>query len=428
MRKLMVLPALGLGLGLSLACSGCGGSVQSTPEYKVTERTLPISGQPVAGTERLDRNVTAVLNKWNVPGIAVAIVKDGRLIVAKGYGYSDLEARRAMDPDAMFRIGSTSKMLTSVAVQQLVEQGKISLDDKFLDLLPEYAAATGDSRLRLITVRMLLQHSGGWDRFASGDPFNKQVEIAKALNVPSPAGCSDTIRYMMDKPLDFQPGTRMAYSNLGYCILGRVIEKVSGESYESYVRTHVLAPAGVRGAYIGTAQQGHQGPREVRYYDFSGAPLAYSVFPGEGKVPLQYGGLELQDACGGWISSTVDLLRFASALDGSRSPALLGAPALTQMLADPGLPGMGPSQWYGFGVFVTPSGWCHGGSFPGTQAQLCHTASGYSYAVMSNSRTKDPDGFAPEMENAVKDALGAESIGSNVDLFPQYPSPAPPAH
>jgi N-acyl-D-amino-acid deacylase len=429
MKKHSLAVGLCLGLALILNCTGCGGGGGSTPEYKLPDTELPITGPTVAGTEQLDRNITALLKKWNVPGIAVAVVKDGKLIMAKGYGYSDLEAGRPMQPDDMFRIGSTSKMLTAVAVMQLVEQGKVDLDAKFLEVLPQYSVtAGGDPRLKLITIRMLLQHSGGWDRNVSGDPFSKQVEIAKELGVTAPAGCSDTIRYMMGKPLDFAPGTKWAYSNVGYCILGRIIEKVSGENYESYVRRHILDPAGIRGGYIGTTRQGRQRPHEVKYYDYPGAPLADSVFPGEGKVPLQYGGLELQDAPGGWIVSTVDLLRFMSALDGSRTLSPVSRATLKQMQENPGLPGIGPSIWYGFGLYVGPSPdrWFHGGSFPGAQTQLCHDSTGYSYAVMSNSRTNNPDAFAPEMEAAVVSGLASGFVGSTADLFPQFVSPDPP--
>lgn len=420
-----------VGLALMFICAGCGGGGGLTPKYTVPDAELPVTGPSVAGSERLDRNVTALLKKWNVPGISVAIVKDGKLVLAKGYGYSDLEAKIPMQPDTMFRIGSTSKTLTAVAVLQLVEQGKLSLDAKFLDVLTDYSVtASGDPRLRIITIRMLLQHSGGWDRDVSGDPCSNQIEIAKELGVPSPASCADTIRYMMGRPLDFTPGTKWAYSNLGYCILGRVIEKVSGEKYDAYVNAHILKPAGIGDMYIGTSRQGRQGPRETKYYDYPGAPLVNSVFAGEGKVPLQYGGIEVQDSNGAWIGSPVDLVRFMSALDGSRTSSPLSPASIAEMTANPLIPGTGGSTWYGFGLFVGPSPdrWCHGGSLPGGQTQLCRDSNGYTYAILSNSRTDNPNVFAPEMESAVTDALGSDFGGSTTDLFSQFPSPEPAAN
>lgn len=416
-------------LALLLFCIGCGGGSKA-PDYKFPDTPLPITGPNVAGTARLDQNITALLKKWDVPGMSVAITKNGQLVMVKGYGYSNLENQQPMPPDAMFRIGSVSKMLTSVSIMQLVEQGKLSLDAKFLDVLPQFSVPSGgDSRLRIITIRMLLQHSGGWDRDISGDPLGRQAEIAKELGVASPAGPSDIIRYMMGKRLDFDPGTRFAYSNFGYCILGRVVEKISGENYEAYVKKHVLEPIGVRSFYVGTTRQGRQAPREVTYYDHPGASYSDSVFPGEGKVPVQYGAIELVDAPGGWIGSTIDLLRFVTALDGSRTTSPVSATTFEQMLANPGLPGNGMLGWYGFGVSAGPTTdrWWHGGSFPGTQTQLMHYSTVYSYAIMSNSRTNDPDNFAYEMDAAVVDGLTSSFIGSSTDLFPQFPSPEVPA-
>jgi N-acyl-D-amino-acid deacylase len=365
-------------LSLTLAIAGCGGG-PTAPKYTVPDAAaLPVTGPSVPGSEQLDRNVTALLKKWNVPGMTVAIARGGKLILAKGYGYSDLEAKTSMQPDTMLRIGSTSKMLTSVATLQLVEQGRLNLDTPFLNVLTDYALpSNADSRLQLITIQMLLQHSGGWDRDKSGDPTSKVREIAKELGVPSPASCPEVIGYMLGKPLDFNPGTKFAYSNLGFCILGRVVEKISGEKYESYVRKHILTLAGDRGMYLGTTRQGLQGPHETTYYDYPGAPLVPSVFAGEGDVPAQYGGFEPEDANGAWISSSIDLLRFMSSLDGSRTSSPIGEEMIAQMVANPNLPGLGPSIWYGFGVFVGPSPdtWFHGGSLPGGQTQLYRASS-----------------------------------------------------
>jgi len=429
-RNLKLIATLILGSSLALIVTGCGGG-PTAPKYTVPDAAeLPITGPAVPGEEQLDHNVTALLKKWEVPGITVAIAKNGKLILAKGYGYSDLEAKTPMQPDTMSRIGSTSKMLTAVATLQLVEQSKLNLDTPFLDVLTDYSVpANGDRRIQNITIRMLLQHSGGWDRTVSGDPIDRQSDMAKSLGVPSPATCSDMIRYMMAKPLDFNPGAEFAYSNLGFCILGRVVEKVSGEKYESYVRKHILEAAGNHGMYVGTARQGMQGPHETKYYDYPGAPYAQSVFPGEGAVPVQYGGYEMVGSYGGWVSSSIDLLRFMSALDGSRTTSPLSPEMLKAMTANPNLPGIGPSVWYGFGVFVGPSpdAWFHGGSLPGGQTQLYKSSNGYIYAILSNSRTRDPNTFAPEMDAAVANALASGIEGSSTDLFSMFPSPEPPA-
>jgi len=406
----------------ALILAACGGGAGHVANYSVSDKSIPITGPAVPGADALDQNVTNLLKKWDVPGAAVAILKDGKLVLARGYGYSNLESGTAMQPDRLFRIGSASKMLTAVSILQLVVQGRLSLDDKAADVLGYTVPDTADARLKRITVRMLLQHSGGWDRNISGDVTNEQAAAAKAAGHAPPATCADFVPYLATKKLDFDPGTRFAYSNVGYCVLGEIVAKVSGENYETYVKNHVLAPMGIQDMYLGTTRQGRQGPGEVTYYDYPNAPMGPSIFPGEGNVPLQYGVFEMLGPCGGWVGSPLDLVRFMSALDGTRTTAPLSAEMMQQMLADPGLPGMPAGEWYGLGVFVGPGSgrWCHGGSLPGAQTSFCREGSQYTYAIITNSRTKDPDTFAVELDQLVEKSIGSNFIGSPVDLFGQF--------
>ena len=134
----------------------------------------------------------------------------------------------------------------------------------------------------------------------------------------------NVIRYMLSRELDFDPGTRYAYSNYGYCVLGRLIEKLSGQTYEEFVREKILAPIGIKQMRIGASLDGKQAPGEVRYY--TADDERDNVFPGAPeKVSSAYGGfhLEAMDAHGGWIGSAVDLARFAAALDDPQHSPLL---------------------------------------------------------------------------------------------------------
>src|SRR5690606_2114854 len=117
------------------------------------------------------------------------------------------------------------------------------------------------------------------------------------------------VRYMMGQPLDFDPGTSYAYSSFGYAVLGRIVERITGGSYEQYVKEAVLEPAGATRMRLGRSLLADRAPGEVRYYD---PATVNSVFPGGGAVPVSYGGfnIEAMDAHGGWIASAVDLLRF----------------------------------------------------------------------------------------------------------------------
>ncbi|MCP3694044.1 MAG: beta-lactamase family protein, partial [Planctomycetaceae bacterium] len=164
-----------------------------------------------------------------VPGASLAVTRAGKLVYARGFGYADLAKKQPVQPGSQFRVASLSKPITAVAILQLVDQGKLKLTDHVFTILkpkPVFENPTDkmDPRLRQVTILHCLQHSGGWDRSASFDPMFQSVRIARSLGVEPPARAEHVIRFMMGKPLDFDPGTRYAYSNYGYCLLGRVIE------------------------------------------------------------------------------------------------------------------------------------------------------------------------------------------------------------
>ena len=189
-----------------------------------------------------------------MPGASIAIAKDGKLVMARGYGLANIEDREPVHADSLFRIASISKPITAVAVLQLLEDGQLGLDEGVFQILGEIRPAEDASRnpqLYEITVRQLLQHSGGWDRDVSFDAMWIAGRVEMELGVAKPISCRDVIRFMLGQPLDFEPGTRYAYSNFGYCLLGRVIEQKSGKPYEEYVRDKVLKPLGINRMAIG---------------------------------------------------------------------------------------------------------------------------------------------------------------------------------
>lgn len=185
-----------------------------------------------------DQLMTGLLSKYGIPGGSIAITKNGRLIFARGYGYADADAQIPAQPDSRYRIASLSKAITAVTVMHLVEQGLLTLDQPAFALLPDLqppGGSTPDPRLASITIRNLLNHTGGWDDTATGsnfDPMFNSPKITQALSVPAPASTENIIRYMRGQPLQFAPGTQYAYSNFGYAVLGRIIERVTGMSYE----------------------------------------------------------------------------------------------------------------------------------------------------------------------------------------------------
>ncbi len=385
-----------------------------------------------------DREMAAFMEPRGIPGGALAVVKNGRLVYAKGYGYADRDRESFATPETLFRIASISKPITAVAVMRLVQEGRLKLDDRvfdYIDLEPVVeSGGKPDARLKRITIRQCLQHTGGWDRDASFDPMFRSDRIAGAVGVERPADANAVIRYMLGKPLDFDPGTKYAYSNFGYCVLGRVIEKVTGARYADHVKRAILHPMGIRRMQIGRSMEGFQAAGETRYYMPEGKdkPAANVFSKGPGKVPWPYGGfhLEAMDAHGGWIASAVDLARFAAAMDQPQKAGVLNAASNRELHRPPAAPvsrqdGRLKAYYYGLGWLVRPKGngkansW-HGGSLPGTNTLLVRRWDGLSWAVLFNQRNRDkklPDGA---IDVAMHRAANAVKDWPKADLFEAF--------
>jgi CubicO group peptidase (beta-lactamase class C family) len=295
--------------------------VEYTPGPRPPLALGPRTGPAVPELAAFDEAMQQFMAEREIPTGALAVMKDGKLVLARGYGFADREQKRPVAPDAPFRLASVTKAITNAAVQKLIREGKLRPDTRvaaLLNLNPP-AGQKMDARWQEITVQHLLDHRGGWDRAAAFDPMFRPLEIAAALGKPGPAGADDAVRYMAGQPLQFAPGSKHVYSNFGYCVLGRAIEKVTGRSYTDYVRVEVLAPAGVTGITLGCTLPADRAPGEPFYAD-----------PGRGRSTLRPGAaetvpapdgtfyLEAMDAHGGLIGSAVDVVRFlqAYALDG----------------------------------------------------------------------------------------------------------------
>ena len=359
--------------------------------------------------EAFDAEMAAFMEPRGVPGGVLAVAKNRRLVYAKGYGFADRERKLPVTSEALFRIASISKPFTSVAVLQLVEAGRLRLEDRAFALLGFDPAKAVDPRVAQITIEQLLHHTGGWDCDKSGDPMFRAREIARDLHTPTPAAPEAIVRWMYGRRLDFDPGSAFAYSNFGYCVLGRIIEKVTGQSYARWVQEKVLAPAGIRDMRVGASRRAGQVPGEVCYYS-AREELARNVFDElPEKVPFPYGGfhLEAMEAHGGWIASVVDLVRFAAALDDPARSPLLRRETFDLLYAPPAPPvsrkadGALEPSYYAAGWNVRPVGkegranYWHNGSLPGTSTLLVRRHDGLSWAVCFNQRSEDktlPDG------------------------------------
>jgi N-acyl-D-amino-acid deacylase len=397
---------------------------------------LAVTGRFDPRLRPFDDLMTAFVKDHHVPGAALAVTYHGRLVYARGFGYADVERELAVQPGSRFRVASVSKPLTAVAILQLVGRKKLRLEDRVLDIVrvrPHLEPGSKpDPRWNEITILQLLQHTAGFDRDKSFDPMFRPLAIARDVGSPPPAGQEAIIRYMLGRPLDFSPGQRYAYSNFGYCLLGRVIESVSGQTYEAYVRENVLKPVGVEGMHLGRTLLADRLPGEVHYYGSNNEKVDSVVSPGT-RVSPPYGSfyLEAMDSHGGWVASAPDLVRFAAAFDVVNQSRLLPAKEIRTMFARPtGAAGLdkngGPADaYYGCGWSVRPVGndgrantW-HGGDLDGTQSLLVRRHDRIDWAVLFNTRN-DPAGknLVPQIDPLLHTAADAVRAWPAGNLFP----------
>ena len=408
----------------------------AAPSRMVTPEAVPQSGPVVREMCPFDDAMRVFMGARGVPGGALAVVKDGRLVYAQGYGWADRDARKPVVPTSRFRIASLSKPITAAAVMLMIQRGTggLTLDRRAVDFLG--GSAPVDPRLRSVTVRHLLTHSAGWDRERSGDPMFQPRQIARALRRASPPTANEIVQWMIRRPLDFDPGSRFCYSNFGYCLLGRIVEKAARISYEAWVQRNLLNPLGIRRMQIGRSLPAGRAPDEVKYYQAVDATTP-SVFGEESyraPLPWPYGGfcLESMDSHGGWIASAVDLARFCAAMTSGKTMGVLTRASIATMLARPdgalGLEADGrpAATWYALGWQVRPVGadgraniW-HNGSLPGTYSLLVCRYDSLCWVVLFNQRSEasqPPDG---EIDPALHRAAALVHDWPTVDLFSRF--------
>lgn len=360
-------------------------------------RSLAQTGIPVLELAHCDESMQQFMRRWNVPGASVALAKDGRLVYARAFGYADAARTVPLQPYHLLRVASISKTVTALAIMKLVEEGKLSLSHPvfgargYLSSLA-YTREIHDRRLYAITVQQLLEHTAGWDRrigcdgYGTCDPVEFPTHVAAIMGVPNPVGDSTLIRYLLRQGLNRAPGTHYAYSNIGYLILGKVLETVTHTPYETWMREHLLLPAGVQEAHLG-----HNLPiaRLERESSYQSRYQMLSCYDTGELVPAAEGGyqLEAMSAHGGWLFSARDLVRLMLAADGTAGqPGLLAAATLRSMRQPSAVGGT-----YAKGWMVDARHCWHTGQLDGTASLLGCTPDGYTWVILLNGNTDSPD-------------------------------------
>lgn len=249
-------------------------------------RTRP----PEGFSETIDALVQKAMDQGPISGVSVGIERGGRVIHARGYGFADLENEVPATEETVYRIGSITKQFTAVAIMQLLEEGRLSLEDPVTRYVPEFP--TGDHE---VTIRTLLNHTAGIPNVTTMQEWWETM----ALEL-SPEQLMATFA---DAPFDFPPGTRFSYSNSGYFLLGLVVERVSGQPYGGYLNEHLFVPYDLESTTYCT---GHQlVPNRASGYRLNES--------GE-FVPATYVSMSQAYSAGAVCSTVLDLLRWSHGL------------------------------------------------------------------------------------------------------------------
>jgi CubicO group peptidase (beta-lactamase class C family) len=322
------------------------------------------------------------MRKYDVPGLSVAIAREGRLVYENPFGESNRQSGERLTVSNLFRIASLTKPITSTAIFTLIERDKLRQHDKVFGpgaVLPtKFGTAPYKNWVEEITIDHLLTHTcGGWDN-SSDDPMFENLGMDHAELINWTLGT---------KPLKNPPGTRYAYSNFGYCVLGRVIEQITGRAYRDFVREEVLGRCGVRDMRISGNTLKGRFPEEVIYYGQNGEN------PHDMNVTRM-------DSHGGWLATARDLVLFLNHVDGFKSTPNILKPETVKAMTTPSPVNSGYAR--GWAVNSAPN-WWHDGGLPGSSTIMVRTASGFCWAALTNTRTTGQPDMALALDNMVWD-------------------------
>jgi CubicO group peptidase (beta-lactamase class C family) len=401
-----------------------GGHGKPSMKYEV----IPISHRlandlsDYESVEQLDAKIADFLVNRDINGASVAIAKEGKLIYAKGFGYANYETNETVEPKHLFRIASVSKLITAAAVMKLHEDSVLSIHDHVFGetgiLNDSIFLHPADDDYFDITIHHLLVHTAGWSR-RRGDPVFMPLTVANTLNVEPPVTSDQVIQYAMTKPLDHTPGKKYSYSNLGFIILGEVIEKVTGLSYEDYVRFELLEPLGIYDMHIGKTYYDDKFKNEVKYYEY-GNSGPVRAFDGSGEiVPQAYGGnnIELLGPAGGWVASAVELMKFMVAVDGfNDQPDILNKETI-DLMTDRNINGSTLIGWKGTDG---NNNWWRTGTLSGTAALILRQHNKINWIVLLNTTTKRRDRIHSEISRLMFESVHTINNWPQTDLFDYF--------
>ena len=341
-----------------------------------------------------DSLAESVVRSGAVAGLSIAVVRGADTLVMKGYGSADLENDLPAGPQTVYRIGSVTKQFTSVAIMQLVQQGKLSLDDEVTKYVPN-APTHG----RRVLVRHLLNHTSGIPSYTDvGPAFGRKARLDLTHD--------SLLAIVRDDSLLFEPGSHFYYNNTGYFLLGMIVERISGKSYGDYLRDALFAPNGLTSTvYCATAPLIK---RRARGYDRGPAGLRNTDFLS----------MDLPYAAGSLCSTVGDLATWTRLLHGG---ALVNAASFSTMTTPVKLTSGRPMS-YGFGLVADTLGShraiSHGGGINGFISELAYYPNdSLTVVVLANT--------APAPAGEIAENLARFTLGMPFRSAPPKPADLP---
>ena len=338
--------------------------------------------------EGLDKKIMGYMRQWQIKGASLAVMRNDSLLYAKGYGWADEGENIEMQPSHILRMASVSKLITAVGIMVLQDRDSLSIKDTVFGPSGILQGTQLDSLIKdknchKITVEHLLRHQAGFYR----DPLFSSRDIMHLMQLDHAPEADDYFRFVLPKRLRFQPGEWQRYSNFGYLLLSRIIEEVSGKSYEDFIKEDVLRPAGVYDMHIAGIYYDDKRENEVRYYTHEGDGKFIEEYNNSGRIVERcYGGnnIPMLSGAGAWCGSPAELARLVASIDGRNEvPDIISKEAVEQMT------GYYDKDTFSLGWNDThpAKGWSRTGTLSGTTALVKYFPDGECWILITNSST-----------------------------------------
>ena len=375
-------------------------------------------------TEKMEKYIKRWMARNNIRGASLAVMRNEKLIYCKGFGWADQEQEKEAEVGDIYRIASASKLITAVGIMKLCDEGKLTLDSKVFGeegILNQFTEIR-DKRAKQITVRHLLNHTSGFSR-RMGDPMFHIAEIIEWEELSTTPTADELIAFQLDMKLRDNPGGAAQYSNIGYLVLSRIIEQVSGMEYEDYLQSHVLWPAGCYDMHIARNYYKDRYPGEVKYYGHDPNDRIKS-YDGTGAMrPREYGGNDITglQGAGAWVSSAVEMMRLVASIDGKPGvPDILSKESIAQMrnITRKGDYALGWARYNPSNGSLIRTG-----TMSGTCAYIDHRDNGISYVFLTNTSHYRGASFTNSIGQMIRDAMTrVEEWPQDRDMFVSVPT------